>query len=386
LHGNTTRLDTYIDIPLEIALPDFVSDDNMEDGSPLVGSFKLVLQSVVCHRGSTTHSGHYVSLVRGTALNAVAPPVSSDDDEDPWMLFDDIARERVRYVDIKQALKEECPYLLFYQVQPILDESAMDGLPSYHEATSRANSNPSVSYEKIQLPDYSDNEPVLVNSRSPPLSDAVDWAPSTRTSMDAGTALDASQARRSMSDDNRNSIVFDDSSIGGSVRTDQDASVPTTPTDESRSSFLQLPSRRGSRQLSSRKVGNKSRPGSNAADNPNRFSLSMSRITSRMSRNDLPPAIADDARVPSTETTTSESEASFEHMPEAPKQTDDAAEPNVTSNAHTVDEKVKPSKKDGKPEKEKKKDKGKQHEHHHHRSALRKGKQKGDDDRECIVM
>jgi len=105
-----------------------------------------------------------------------------------------------------------------------------------------------------------------------------------------------------------------------------------------------------------------------------------------MSRNDLPPAIADDARVPSTETTTSESEASFEHMPEAPKQTDDAAEPNVTSNAHTVDEKVKPSKKDGKPEKEKKKDKGKQHEHHHHRSALRKGKQKGDDDRECIVM
>ncbi|KAI9794708.1 MAG: hypothetical protein M1835_006444, partial [Candelina submexicana] len=125
-NGTAKRLDTFIDIPLEIALPHFIQDDTTEEGGPLFGNFKLSLQSVVCHRGTSIHSGHYVSLVRGEASNAVTlsqAGATSEDQEDHWMLFDDLAKERVSYVDIKKLLETESPYLLFYQVQPIEEDS-----------------------------------------------------------------------------------------------------------------------------------------------------------------------------------------------------------------------------------------------------------------------
>jgi hypothetical protein len=43
-----------------------------------------------------------------------------------WILFDDLAAERVTMVDIEQALKEESPYLLFYQIVPINEEADED--------------------------------------------------------------------------------------------------------------------------------------------------------------------------------------------------------------------------------------------------------------------
>lgn len=69
-------------------------------------------------------SGHYIALVRGTP-----PPSTSDSSLDPdqtktWMRFDDLAPHRITTVDIEKALKEETPYLLFYQIMP------MDGDPS----------------------------------------------------------------------------------------------------------------------------------------------------------------------------------------------------------------------------------------------------------------
>ena len=64
--GKAFRLDTKIDIPLDIGLPNFESDDGA-----LFGNFKLSLQSVVCHRGTSVDSGHYVTLVRG-------PPVEEN--------------------------------------------------------------------------------------------------------------------------------------------------------------------------------------------------------------------------------------------------------------------------------------------------------------------
>lgn len=80
---------------------------------------------MVCHRGNSVDSGHYISIVRGTSPN-VAPPGSSDDSsqqstETPkhWMRFDDLATERVTLIDIDHALKTESPYLLFYQILPI---------------------------------------------------------------------------------------------------------------------------------------------------------------------------------------------------------------------------------------------------------------------------
>lgn len=302
--GVAERLDQYIDIPLEIAVPDFVGSDDMQEGSPLVGNFKLVLQSVVCHRGRSVHSGHYVSLVRGYASNAAGSvggnelerPDSSESDEieDPWMLFDDLARERVTYVDINKALKDECPYLLFYQVQPIdPDDAEVAGPPSYHEATSRAGSDVHDEVpEKIMLPEYSTEDaisPTSANGLDTRISfptDAVDWAqsvpPSGRTSLDAGNMLSTDYHPRQSTSSNRRSSDEDKDSF-------KTTSGVTTPFDESRSSFLgAFGSRRNSKVSASAAKKARSRPQSQGPSDGsnNRFSLNMAKLTARMSRND----------------------------------------------------------------------------------------------------
>lgn len=114
------RLSTKIDIPVEIGLPHFIQDDHMDEEGPLYGNFKLSLQSVVCHRGNSVNSGHYISLVRGTNMAVDnATSATSALDTKHWMRFDDLASRRITLVDIEQALKEETPYLLFYQIVPI---------------------------------------------------------------------------------------------------------------------------------------------------------------------------------------------------------------------------------------------------------------------------
>jgi hypothetical protein len=129
-NGSAIRLNTYIDIPTEIGLPHFIQDDRMDETGPLYGNFKLLLQSVVCHRGNSVDSGHYISLVRSAGSN-ITPPASSGSDlnfaagSEPWMRFDDLAAERVTLINIEQALKDESPYLLFYQIVPI-DENGME--------------------------------------------------------------------------------------------------------------------------------------------------------------------------------------------------------------------------------------------------------------------
>lgn len=285
--GQCERMDTFVDIPLEIAVPDFVSDDSMGEGSPLVGNFKLVLQSVVCHRGKSVHSGHYISLVRGQAANAVSVPghpatSASSHIGDSWMLFDDLAKERVRYVDIASALKEECPYLLFYQVRPIDDdEPMMSGPPSYDEAISRSNSEPLDASEKIALPEYSDGDAPYA-----PTPDPASRTYLSTTEPPSRTSIDDPRGRPSISSERRRSIAFDADRSSIALTT----SGPPTPADESRLDFLKLPSRRGSRQSSGRKT--KSRPPSVGADAASRFSLNMSRLTTRMSKTDLPPVAA----------------------------------------------------------------------------------------------
>jgi hypothetical protein len=117
--GTPKRIHTQVDIPVEIGLPHFIQDDHMEDDGPLYGNFKLFLQSVVCHRGKSVNSGHYVALVRGTnsAVDSAAPHGSGDAKQ--WLRFDDLATNRITLIDIEKALKEEMSYLLFYQVVPI---------------------------------------------------------------------------------------------------------------------------------------------------------------------------------------------------------------------------------------------------------------------------
>lgn len=110
--GRTVRLNTFVDIPVEIGLPHFIQDDKMKNDGPIFGNFKLSLQSVVCHRGNSVDSGHYISLVRTT-------PQDADVGTDYWMRFDDLATQKVTMIDINQALREETPYLVFYQIIPV---------------------------------------------------------------------------------------------------------------------------------------------------------------------------------------------------------------------------------------------------------------------------
>jgi len=132
--GLPKRQNTYIDIPDVLRLPNFMLDDDErveEDPHGFSTGYKLVLQSVVCHRGDSLQSGHYIALARVnpkllTENRRCDPDPPPDYEEDQWVKFDDLCVEsRVSYVDdIRQALKDEMPYLLFYQIVPTVEVSA----------------------------------------------------------------------------------------------------------------------------------------------------------------------------------------------------------------------------------------------------------------------
>jgi len=145
--GEPMRQNTYIDIPDSLRLPHFMLADGATVGegenstTALTGDYKLVLQSVICHRGDSLSSGHYISFARvaprllvNNRRHDVDPP---PDYEDPqWVKFDDLQTHgRVQYVDdIKASLRDEMPYLLFYQIVPIADDPPSDedtAPPSY---------------------------------------------------------------------------------------------------------------------------------------------------------------------------------------------------------------------------------------------------------------
>lgn len=131
--GRAVRLNTHIDIPTEIGLPHFIQDDNLDANAPIYGSFKLSLQALVCHRGNSVDSGHYISIVRGTNCPNTGSPVTGPEAPETskhWMRFDDLAAERVTLVDIDHALKTESPYLLFYQILPIGEDPSAPNIPN----------------------------------------------------------------------------------------------------------------------------------------------------------------------------------------------------------------------------------------------------------------
>jgi Ubiquitin carboxyl-terminal hydrolase len=166
--GKTIRLGTQIDIPTEIGLPHFISDDSMDEDGPIYGNFKLSLQSVVCHQGNSVDSGHYISLVKGTKLSLEVEHGSTThtaQDTNHWMRFDDLASERITLVDITQALKDETPYLLFYQIVPIDNDpgSITDGesLPLYAPSEAFDPGVGRISSASLGLPGSSDGMPAL---------------------------------------------------------------------------------------------------------------------------------------------------------------------------------------------------------------------------------
>ncbi|UZP44657.1 hypothetical protein NXS19_012469 [Fusarium pseudograminearum] len=169
--GQPKRHNTFIDIPDSLRLPHFMLADEPkaeEDMNVLNTDYKLVLQSVICHRGDSLQSGHYVSFAR------VAPKLLKDNrrhDFDPppdyeeaqWVKFDDLQIEsRVTYVDdIRTALKEEMPYLLFYQVMPMVEVAP-----------------PSVDDTETEPPSYNDSKVSI--ELPPPLHEATDSIVSRR--------------------------------------------------------------------------------------------------------------------------------------------------------------------------------------------------------------
>lgn len=423
--GQARRLDTYVDIPLEITVPNFVSGDDMQEDGPLGGNFRLLLQSVVCHRGVSVNSGHYICLSRGRAANAQhqdpqtgrrESDSSAEEPRDPWMRFDDLAKERVSYVDIHEALKQETPYLVFYQVQPIGDDGhSIHELPSYAEATSRSQSDATPlekvgdfgSSSELALTE-SNSEGVTINSQ--PATEATDFgvSASERTSLDAGTALNStslgSHNQAASSPTRRRSITVDDSSLTGSASvsggsaagsvTGASNSVPVTPSEEKGNAFLSVAknigSRRSSRGLSKISSNTRSRPTSTGPDNKeksngNRFSLNMSKLTARMSKAEMRDSSATIIANPSTVPVIQPSEAVAAELANETDAKSAEGSPtkdgSVNASRESVAATLTPAqqqKKDKAAAKEAKK-KGAHHHHHHHHG-------KGAEERDCVVM
>jgi hypothetical protein len=376
--GQARRLDTYVDIPTEIAVPNFVSDDSMHEEGPLVGNFRLVLQSVVCHRGSSVHSGHYVCLSRGhlpsrsshLSPNERRRSVGTEELDDRWMLFDDLhVNERIREVDIQEALKKEMPYLLFYQVLPIDGEDDHHELPSYTEATSRWHSD-AMPMEKPLNGEATALEPTLIHTLSAPtIADRTSTEIPTHTPASARASLEG-RPSLDIPDDHRRrkSVTLETSSTAGSTAADSN-SGPPTPSEEKSTSLLsvasKIGSRRGSRHSRTSATGistSRSRPTSTGPDGNNKFSLNMSKLTQRISRTGM----EDGPVIPASESVAAE----LAGQKDVSGATGEKAAMRIPANPsrESVNANVKPS---GKIKKEK--------------AAAKKKGQKAED-RDCVVM
>lgn len=101
-HGTAVINPTSIIIPEIIDFTRYTDPDAtvLKSGTSIV---RLRLQSAVCHRGKHVGSGHYVSVCRGSV-------------PDQWLLFDDLAQQRVTQGSFAQLFTQEVPYLLFYEL------------------------------------------------------------------------------------------------------------------------------------------------------------------------------------------------------------------------------------------------------------------------------
>ncbi|KPM34673.1 hypothetical protein AK830_g11898 [Neonectria ditissima] len=295
--GQPKRHNTFIDIPDSLRLPHFMMADDPkieEDPNPLNSEYKLVLQSVICHRGDSLQSGHYIAfsrvapkLLTNNRRHDFDPP--PDYEEAQWVRFDDLQIDkRVTYVDdIKQALKDEMPYLLFYQIVPMVEISAPSigetetEPPSYNDSKISIELPPTpIRVDSNQLgilgqdEGYFDNTPTAESSQL--------WAskpPSIRLSSDSerpprrsGDAPDL-HFGPFLGDSRRPSVNWTDSTSATPAVTPSSHSPAITPSEESTSSRL-------SRAASRFAKANRSRPSSQTGEN--RISFSMTRYVGMM--------------------------------------------------------------------------------------------------------
>lgn len=297
--GQPQRLNTFIDIPDSLRLPHFMlaGGPDLED-SGLSTEYKLVLQSVVCHRGDSLQSGHYIAFARvapklltGNRRHYFDPP--PDYEEAQWVQFDDMETEnRVSFVDdIKQSLREEMPYLLFYQIVPMVDitcpstEGTEAEPPSYNESKT--------SFEVPSSASTYDGEPAArgrFGEKRPsdtPTAEAVSSKPpSIRLSSEVPRIMAerpwvSSHAASTPGGSRRQSTIMTDSSlVTPAVTPDADSPV-NTPMDDSAGSRL-------SRAASRFALGRQSRPASQSGEG--RLSFSMTRLGGLMKSSKEPLA------------------------------------------------------------------------------------------------
>jgi hypothetical protein len=382
--GVPKRQNTYIDIPDSLRLPHFIVDERHVEENGLSQEYKLVLQSVVCHRGDSVHSGHYISFCR------VAPKLLTDNrrhDSDPppdyeeaqWVKFDDLATEdRITPVDdIKQSLREEMPYLLFYQIVPIVEvaTSSTDGTdaepPSYDD--------PGAAALQLRISQVSDRP--VISRQASSYFDNLSTLPSTTPSVRFSSELER-PTRRSLGDDDgflsvsrRGSVALESAGPSPSITPLEGQSPSVTPAEETTA-------QRFSRAAAKfRASGSKSRPPSQGGEG--RISLTMSRLSGlvRTSREPL--------REPLRDNTFTDPDEEFEIITE-----------NGLSSPEGESEKDKDNTKDKEKEstKENTKEKEKEHGHKRERSKGRINKGKAKDktdktgkagempDRECVVQ
>jgi hypothetical protein len=376
--GRAIRKNTFIDIPLDIRLPHFIQDEVVSEDGPLMGNFKLSLQSVICHRGNSVHSGHYISFIRGHQVadgdagssrrlsNNTNPPVYA---EDKWIRFDDLAPTRVEYVDIEKAMRDEMPYLLFYQVTPMHEMHTLPEVdpPSYHDSGIGVTvSSPHSTEQSLRgaSEGYFDgvNEPPVPPTRA---SSEIDRADEPRKSIN-------------LSDERRGSLAFTEASVA-STASIHTPSAPVTPGEETATQRIQ----RAARGLA--KSANKSRPTSQSGEG--RLSMTLSRLNWRASKEQL----SNKSEI--TKQVTKEKEiVPTTAVPDVPSEVQDTSA--IDDSALKTDDESTPQKA-SKKDKKRSKSKGPAEimDHEHNQHHLHRGKGKGKDkdkskdiDRECKIM
>lgn len=352
-NGTAIKRKTLIDIPLEIGLPHFIQDDIMSEDGPAFGNFKLSLQSVVCHQGISTESGHYISLVRS--------PDPQRNGEDQWMRFDDLAAERVVFTTVETFLLQESPYLLFYQVVPI------EGDPINIADGERGVMNGE------RPPAYSESDKSRESKAEAP--NAYPQRPSLdihRPSSDSSTSEDARRGRLSVHGERRRSVTFsDDGANNSSGPNSGPLSTSNLDSNQSDGPNTLAAFRRGSKTT---QASSKGRSGSRSDEK--RISTSLSRLASRMSRDKL------NKKSHSPANTTGPRDHVTGPPPPPPAQTKDPP-PGMTGHAAALVVATETLMDRNRLKEAKEKSKAAQHDSHHLTKAKRR---EGKPDRECLVM
>ncbi|RYP09046.1 hypothetical protein DL764_001542 [Monosporascus ibericus] len=237
-HGNAKRQNTFIDIPDSLRLPHFFADERQAEENKLSAEYKLVLHD--------------------------PPP---DYEEAQWVKFDDLnIDQRVAPVDdIKRSLREEMPYLLFYQIVPVIEVAASSADSSETKPPSYDDTTLNVTFSEAS--GHSQDRPSVSRQASSTFENLSTLA-STNASVRFSSELEL-PSRRSFADEDgflrvsrRDSAAF--------VETSPNNSPALLPAGE------ESAAQRLSRAASKFRNGSKSRPQSQGGEG--RISLTMSRL------------------------------------------------------------------------------------------------------------